>query len=67
MIKKGKVASIDSARRQVKIVYEENEIMIPNVYIASHIDCINLHVNDVVIVACLDDNIQTGVVIGVIS
>ena len=51
---------------QVKVVYEDINLMIPYIDVAIHISIKDLVVNDQVIVAIYDDNLRTGAVIGVI-
>ena len=51
---------------QVKVVYEDINLMTPYIDVAVHINMKDLVVNDLVIVAIYDDNLRTGAVIGVI-
>ena len=64
MIKKGKVAAIKDS--QVKVVYEDINLMTPYIDVAAHVNMTELSINDQVIVAVYDDNLRTGAVIGVI-
>lgn len=62
MIHKGKIAAINS--NKVKVVYEENNIMTPYIDVAAHVT--DLALGQTVLVAVLNNNLKTGVVIGVI-